>query len=116
MIWLYISAILMSVTAIIHSWAGEKRLIGPILANGSKAIPTAQGRRVLRNAWHLTSAFMLTNAAVVAWPDVAAGLKTLVAAFWLMVGLFALIASRGKHVGWPSLTLAGITALVGIQA
>jgi hypothetical protein len=116
MIWLYISAILMSVTAIIHSWAGEKRLIGPILATGPTAIPTAQSRRVLRLAWHLTSAFMLTIAAVVAWPDVAAELKTLVAVFWLMVGLFALISSRGKHVGWPSLTLAGIAALVGIQS
>jgi hypothetical protein len=113
MIWLWVSGLLMAITAVIHSVAGERMLIGPILAKGQNAIPTVRGRKVLRSAWHLTSAFMLTNALVVAWPDTAPGLKIAIGGFWLVVGLFSLISSRGQHVGWPTLTGSGLTALIG---
>jgi predicted anti-sigma-YlaC factor YlaD len=112
--WLWVSGLMMTITAVIHSVAGEKMLIGPILAKGQSAIPTARGRKVLRSAWHLTSAFMLTNALVVIWPHSDAGLLTVIGGFWLVVGLFSLISSRGQHVGWPTLTGSGLTALIGI--
>ncbi len=115
MVWLWGSALLMAVTAIIHSVAGETRLIGPLVAPGNRAIPSGQGRKVLRSAWHLTSAFMLGNALVVIWPASPAGLIRVIGAFWLLVGLFAMISSRGKHVGWPTLSLAGLTALIGVS-
>ncbi len=113
MMWFYLSAVLMTATAVIHSVAGEKRLIGPLIAKGQSAIPTEQGQKIMRSAWHLTSAFMLSNAFVIAWPDTAPSLKILIGAFWLLIGSFSLIASRGKHVGWPTLTGAGIAALIG---
>lgn len=112
MAWLWLSAALMAATAIIHSVAGEKRLIGPILAKPG-ALPNAHGGKVLRSAWHLTSAFMLSNALVMIWPDGPSALIRVIGAFWLLTGLFSLISSRGKHVGWPSLSGAGLAALIG---
>ncbi len=102
----------MLATAVIHSVAGEKRLIGPLLSR-SDAIPTRQGKKVLRSAWHLTSLFMLSNALAVIWPANDSGFKLLLGSFWLATGLFSLVSSRGKHVGWPTLSAAGITALIG---
>ena len=113
MIWLWVSALLMTMTAVIHSVAGEKMLIGPILAARQNGISTVRGRKVLRTAWHLTSAFMLTNALVVVWPNTEAGLRVVIGGFWLVGGLFSLISSRGQHVGWPTLTGSGLTALIG---
>lgn len=111
MSWLYLSAALMAATAAIHSVVGEKRLIGPLTAPGS--VLPGRGKRVLRVAWHLTSFYMLSNALVVVWPDSPAGLIRVIGVFWLLVGLFSLTSSRGRHVGWPTLTGAGATALIG---
>ena len=111
MIWLSISAVMMAITAVIHSVAGEKRLIGPILAKN--VIPSALGGRVLRSAWHLTSLFMLSNALAMIWPGTPSGLHLAIGIFWLLIGLFSLTSSRGKHVGWPTLTAAGIAAIIG---
>ena len=113
MIWYWISAALMTITAVIHSWAGEERLLKPLLAMNQGVMANRRSRSVLRSAWHLTSIFMVSNAIVVAWPNVASGLKALLGGFWLLVGLFSLVGSRGKHVGWPSLSGAGLAALMG---
>jgi hypothetical protein len=116
MIWFYASGLLMVVTAIIHSVAGERRLVGPALAGQQGIFARAQPRKVLRGAWHLTSVYMVLTAAVMIWPDTDRWLKALVAAVWLVFGLLSLIGSRGKHVGWPSLTLSGLTGLAGALA
>ena len=113
MIWYWISAALMTITAVIHSGAGEQRLLKPLLAMNEGVMANRRSRSVLRSAWHLTSIFMLSNAIVVAWPGVAGGLKAVLGGFWLVVGTFSLMASRGKHVGWPSLSGAGLAALIG---
>jgi hypothetical protein len=111
--WLIISAAAMAATAVIHSVAGEKRLIGPALEGKSGIFAHAQSRAIMRGAWHLTSLFMLLTAAVMIWPATDAGLKSLVAGTWLAIGLYSLISTRGRHVGWPSLTLAGVAGLLG---
>ena len=113
MIWLILSAVAMAVTAVIHSLAGERRLLGPLLSARTGVFAHAQSRRVFRGAWHMTSLFMALTAAVMVWPHTALGLKALIAAVWLAIGLYSLISSRGKHVGWPSLTFAGVTGLIG---
>ena len=113
MTWYWISAALMTITAAIHSKAGEERLLKPLLAMNQGVLANGQSRRVLRSAWHLTSVFMISNAIVVAWPGGHIGVKGVLGGMWLVMGLFSLIASRGKHVGWPWLSGAGITALIG---
>lgn len=113
MIWFLVSAALMVITAAIHSKAGDDRLLKPLLAMNEDVMANGQSRRILRSAWHLTSAFMLSNAIVIAWPDVDLRLKAVIGGFWLAIGLFSLTASRGKHVGWPWLSGAGLTAIIG---
>ena len=112
-IWFWLSAVLMIVTAGVHSVAGERRLLGPLMAMNQGIMANGQSRRVLRSAWHLTSIYMMSNAIVVAWPGGYVAVKAVLGAMWLIIGLFSLIASRGRHVGWPWLTSAGATALLG---
>jgi hypothetical protein len=112
--WLYLSAILMVLTALVHSLLGEKRIIGPFLDSGSAIARNPHSRKVLRSAWHLTSLFMVVTAAVVAWPETPGGLVKLVGGAWLLVGVFSLVTSRGKHPGWPFLSGAGIAAILGV--
>jgi hypothetical protein len=111
--WLIVSAVAMVITAAIHSVVGERRLIGPALAAQEGVFKNGQSRKVLRSAWHLTSLFMLITAAVMIWPRTDLLLKSTVAGVWLVVGLFSLASSNGKHVGWPTLTLAGVSGLLG---
>ncbi|NBW74389.1 MAG: hypothetical protein EBR34_01165 [Sphingomonadaceae bacterium] len=113
MIWLTLSAIAMAGTAVIHSVAGERRLLGPALASRTGVFARPQARGVFRGAWHLTSLFMALTAAVMVWPQTAWDLKALVAAVWLAIGLYSLVSTRGRHVGWPSLIFAGVTGLIG---
>ena len=113
MIWLWISALSMLLTAAIHSIGGEKKLVGPVLKIQSGALAHPQTRLVLRGAWHLTSLFMALTALVMVWPETHWGLKASIAGAWLVVGLYSLISTRGKHIGWPTLTLSGLAGLVG---
>jgi hypothetical protein len=115
-IWYWASAALMTITAAIHSKAGEDRLLKPLLAMNQGVMANGPSRRVLRSAWHLTSVFMISNALVVAWPEGDAGVKAMLGGLWLAIGLFSLIASRGRHVGWPWLSGAGVAALIGSWA
>lgn len=114
--WLWASAIMMVLTALVHSWLGERRLIGPIIASDHGVMQRDLARKVLRFAWHFTSVLMLVNAAVVAWPGTPRGLIQITGIAWLGVGLFDAIYSRGQHVGWPALTLSGALALIGTLA
>ena len=116
MIWLWLSAAGMVLTALIRSWAGEKKIVGPVLEAENSPLTNPQSRRVMRSAWHLTSGFMVLCAVVVAWPGVPSGVVLSVGGFWLTLGLFSLTASRGKHVGWPTLTASGTLALIGVFA
>jgi hypothetical protein len=69
----------------------------------------------VRYAWHVTSALMVASALTVAWPGTPRALVTAVGAIWLALGLTSLVASRGRHVGWPVLSGAGLAAIIGAQ-
>ena len=113
MIFFWLSAIAMTLTAVLHSFAGEKRLIGPLLAIDHPVTNRPLAQMVLRFAWHLTSLFMLLTAALVIWPNVPEDLVLTTGALWLVVGIFDAIYTRGQHIGWPLLTLAGLFAILG---
>ena len=112
MTYLWLSAALMVATAFTHSALGEKRLIGPLLA---RDIDLLSGYRanLVRFAWHFTTLLMIVTACVVAWPKTPVPVVTLTGAVWLVAGLMDAVLTRGKHVGWPPLSAAGILALLG---
>lgn len=103
----------MTLTAIAHSIVGEKRLIGPLLA---REIDLLSGYRasLVRFAWHFTSLLMIVTAFVVAWPGTPVSLIKITGAVWLIAGVLDAILTRGKHIGWPLLSVAGLLALVGV--
>jgi hypothetical protein len=105
----------MVVTALVHSWLGEKRIVIPLLAYREGVMRRPLARTIVRYAWHVTSALMLVSALAVAWPGSPRGLVAATGAVWLALGLTSLIASRGKHVGWPVLSGAGLAAILGAQ-
>ena len=108
-----LSAIFMAITAFLHSYFGEKRLLGPLFASQTPFFEPYPRRRLLRTSWHYQSAFMLSNGLVMVWPGVDGRLKLAIGAFWLVMGVQSLIRSRGKHVGVVPLLGAGIAAIAG---
>ena len=107
-----ISATAMILTAIAHSAVGERRLIGPLLA---REIDLLSGYRasLVRFAWHFTSLLMVVTALFVAWPGSPVPLIRITGAMWLLAGVLDAILTRGKHIGWPLLSAAGLLSLFG---
>ena len=115
------AAFLTVAVGVVHSWLGEKRLIGPLVAPERRhgiLAASAFSRGVLRVAWHITT---------LAWWGFAAILGALasapldgqtrivlviIAVMFLLSGVITLIASRGRHLAWPVfLAIAALTAL-----
>ena len=103
----------MVVTAFLHSWFGEKRLIRPLLALDSGLLANPRVRRLIRFSWHFTSVLKLLCALVVSWPGTSQIPIAIIGLVWLAVGAYSLISSRGRHVGWLPLTLSGMFAIAG---
>lgn len=115
------AALLLVVTAAVHSVAGERRLIGPVLARRDGILKSPLARFVLRFAWHITSvawvvialillALVLDPAAVRWWAAAGTGVA------FTAIGVFTALSSRGRHIGWPFLTGIGVTALASLLA
>lgn len=105
------------VVSLFHSILGEKRLLGPLFKyRGNRVLESGFARLVLRFAWHLTSVLWLMMAIVLyfisfAPADFPRGILLTFGIGFLAIGIFALILSRGKHVGWPVLTAIGVFCL-----
>ena len=114
------AALLTFMIGAIHSWLGERRLLGPLLApERRQGLLASSGfaRRTLRFAWHLTT---------IAWWGIGAALIALavsppldrqgrlvlgtIAATFLVTGIVTLVTSRGRHLAWPVfLAIAGLS-------
>lgn len=116
---LLFAAVLAVVLGAVHSWLGERRLIGPLLDPGSRTgilARSAFSRSVLRFAWHITSVAWWGMAAVLALlatsPLDSQGKLaiTAVAITFLITGVVILITSRGRHLAWPVfVAIAGLS-------
>lgn len=116
---LLLAALCMFGLAVMHSYLGERWLLGPLLAEGGRAGLLAKSRfarRVLRFAWHLTSiAFIGLGAplAVYAFATIdptARLVLRLVGASLIAMGATVLTSSRGRHLAWPFFLGAGAIA------
>lgn len=110
----------LGLTALTHSLAGEKYLIGPMVRRrGNVVLEHPLGRTVLRFAWHLTSLMWLMMAIVLYQIGFGSGALEMVilAVFgvgFVVAGVFDLIVSSGRHLGWPMLTGTGVFLLLGL--
>lgn len=120
---LLVASILTVGVGLVHSWLGEVRLIGPLVAPGKRLgilEKSAFARGVLRFAWHLTTVAWWGFAAILVvlaqTPVTGQGRIVLmaIALMFAMTGMIALIASRGRHLAWPVfMAIAGL-ALVPV--
>ena len=84
-----------------------------MLATGGVVLDTHLARGVVLFAWHLTTAIGLTIAAVlvamVMRPEAVRAVLLLATGVSLTAGgLIDAVMTRGRHIGWPFLTLTGL--------
>jgi hypothetical protein len=116
---LLLAAALTVAIGVAHSWIGERRLIGPLLAPDRVSGLLAKSdfaRQTLRFAWHITSVAWWGMAAILValalWPIDRTGHWTLIAiaTTFLISGVTTLVVSRGRHLAWPVfLAVAGLS-------
>ena len=107
---LTLAALLLFGTGIAHSYLGERRLIGPLLAPEKRVgmLETSGfARQVLRFAWHLTTLVIWGLAAILIGLVVApSGAQTnvtlaVIAVTCLLASAVILLTSGGRHLAWP---------------
>jgi hypothetical protein len=117
---LLLAAALCVLVSVIHSWLGERKLIGPLLAPENRAKPLNSGfaRKVLRYAWHVTSVtwtgvgLVLVALAFAPLDRSATHILVIVGGMFLMMGILTLLLGRGRHHAWiVFLAIAALTAM-----
>lgn len=108
-------AIALIATSLVHSILGERRLIGPLLAQRDGVLSHDLARFLLRTVWHFMTVLCWIIAAAL-WASVGStdrAVTVLLAATAIGIGgagIYDVIGSRGQHVGWPMLVLVGLLA------
>ncbi len=116
---LTLASLLLVATMLVHSILGQRRLIQPLLDENAGVMQRPLARFIVPFAWHLTSGIGFVLASILlawAWiPDQARtiGLATTGVVFTVS-GIGDAIGSKGQHVGWPPLTLIGLSALAAL--
>jgi len=118
-VFLVAAAVATLVTAFTHSYFGERRLIGPLVASNAGIMSHLLAKQVVRLAWHLTALLWLGQALLLlreayapATPDRA--LVGGIGVLYLGAGLFDAVYTRGKHIGWPLLTAIGVFSVLSL--
>jgi hypothetical protein len=110
-------AIALILTGLVHSILGERRLIGPLLAQRDGVLNSGLARFLLRAVWHFMT-LLFGIIAVAIWVEAGStdgAMKVLLLATAIGVGgagLYDAVGSRGQHVGWPMLVAIGVLALL----
>lgn len=115
---LYLAALLLLLVGFAHSLLGEKYILMRLFRREN--LPKLFGgqdftRKTLRFAWHLTTVAWLGLAAILvliangAFTTASAGI--VVGVTFLIHGVVALVASRGRHLSWPVFLLVGLIAV-----
>lgn len=115
--WITIAIVGLIAATLAHSYGGERYLLRPMFRQrGNRVLDNALARVVLRLAWHVTGLMWLVLASILfALAHTPAALAPTI--LWSIglaftaSGLIDLVASRGRHVGWPILTLVGLAVL-----
>jgi len=118
-----LAALLALALGVAHSFLGEKYILMRLFRR--QDLPKLFGAtefttRTLRFAWHLTSIAWWAAAALfvlLARGSISsASVAGVLAAMFLISGVVALIASRGRHLAWPVFLVIGFIALYAAQA
>jgi len=117
---LLMAAALCAITALAHSALGEQRLLRPLLASNTGVMENPLARNVTRFAWHWTTLLWLLVAAVLAlsaYGDIdAPWLVFAIGAAHFVMGVADAILTRGRHIGWPLITIIGGLTLLAFTS
>ena len=110
------AAALCAITAAIHSVLGEQKLIGPLLASDASIMQSGFAGQLTRFAWHWTTLLWLCVAATLAFaaygsidaPNLLLGIGIV----HVGAGLADAVLTRGRHIGWPLITIIGLLTIV----
>lgn len=110
---LYAAAALITILVLAHSILGERYILIRLFRRGD--LPklfggTAFTQRTLRFAWHFTTVLALGLAALLVQIELGRGERALTATVGLTLllsGILPLIHTRGRHLSWLILFLAG---------
>lgn len=103
------AALLNAVLAVLHSYLGERFLLGPLFRDGTLTPlfgSTGFARRTMRFAWHLTTLVMwglslaLLLVAREAMNPVTQGIARGEALVFLACALLSYVVTRRKHFSW----------------
>ncbi|MCF8439638.1 MAG: hypothetical protein K9H23_04825 [Saprospiraceae bacterium] len=115
---LLISAGLLGITGLAHSYLGERYIL--IRLFKSDSLPKLFGsddftRRTLRFAWHITTIACWGFAAILVLMASAAlnfqNVATALAATFLLSAATAFVGSKGKHLSWVVFLFVGVVCL-----
>ena len=114
-------AVLLVVTSLAHSILGERRLISPLLRQRGGVLDSDMARFLLRAAWHfMTVLFWVLAASIVAGGDRTGTTETVLLVATAIgvggAGIYDLVKSRGRHIGWPLLVATGLAAALSAAA
>lgn len=114
------AAVLCAITALVHSVLGEMKIVRPLLTAGGGVMDSPLARQVTRFAWHWMSVLWLIVAAVLAVTayglDLPLWLMVFIGLAHLAFGLIDAAVTRGRHIGWPLITLIGALVLLSAYA
>lgn len=111
---LLLAGILLVLIGALHSWLGERMILGPLCAADwpRVALNIRFAKRVLRFAWHVTTIAWVMAGVGLAWAAFGeAPVLLLVAVAVLATGGVIYASSRGAHFAWPVFLLAGAAIL-----
>ena len=106
-------------TAFVHSYVGERRLIGPLVASNAGVMSSALAKQVIRFAWHLTSLIWIGQAlwllrAASALPSLDRTVVAGIGVLYLIAALYSAVVTRGRFIGSPLLTAIGLFSLLSL--
>jgi hypothetical protein len=111
---LAIAALLSASLAVGHSWLGERLILRPIL--GLDDLPKLNGsqrgmRKIVRFAWHITSAYFIAVAAILFYFGRTTGDPTVIKIISMtnfICAVITIIVSRGRHYAWVVFLVVGL--------
>ena len=110
------AAALCAITAAIHSVLGEQKLVGPLLASDAAIMQSGYAGQLTRFACHWTTLLWLCVAAVLAFAaygNVDAPYLVLgIGIIHVGAGLADAVLTRGRHIGWPLITVIGVLTVI----
>ncbi|NNE08246.1 MAG: hypothetical protein HKN20_06755 [Gemmatimonadetes bacterium] len=117
-----LAAFLVVAVGVAHSYLGERYILVRLFCR--EDLPAIFGsarftRRTLRYAWHITAVAWLGFGAVLYLlghgPFTRSAVGLAVGIMFLVSGLVALFASRGKHLSWPVFLAIGALSILATR-